>query len=106
MSQLWVPTEVSTEDLVTRVQQQVREFAQREGCAHVLVEVQLREGGTLKLDTLSAEPGHGFLTLRPHADGEDEREELIVPLGSISQIRIAAAEAEPRFGFGLPDAPA
>jgi hypothetical protein len=103
MAELWVPPEASTDDLVARVHQQVARFAEREQCAHVLVEVQLHDGGAFKLDALSPDPGYGFVTLRPHSEGDGEREELIVPLASIALIRIAPAAAEPRFGFGLPD---
>ena len=102
MTELWVPPDASTDGLVARVHEQVRQFAAREGVAQVVVEVELREGGVHKLDTLSPEPGYGFVTLRPHRDHGD-REELIVPLSSIVRIRIVGAEAEPRFGFGLPE---
>ena len=101
MAELWVPPDASTDDLVTRVHQQVRAFAERANCAQTLVEVELRDGRTYKLDTLAPEPGYGFVTLRPHAEDEGELEELIVPLASVTRIRIAAAEAEAPFGFGL-----
>jgi hypothetical protein len=103
MSELWVPPGASTDDLVARVHEQVRRFSEREQCPQTLVEVQLRDGGTYKLDTLSPEPGHGFLTLRPHVEDGDDPEELIVPLAAVAQIRIAPAEPETRFGFALPD---
>jgi len=104
MGELWVPPEASTVDLVARIQQQARAFAEREGFAHVRVEVQLRDNATFVLDSLAAEPGYGFLTLRPHPDDEREREELIVPVASVAAFRFASAEKEPTFGFALPDA--
>jgi hypothetical protein len=103
VAELWVPSESLTDDFVARVHQQVRRFAERENCAQTMVEIELREGGSYKLDTLSPEPGYGFITVRPHAEAGGEREELIVPLASVTRIRVSPAEAEPRFGFGLPD---
>jgi hypothetical protein len=103
---LWLPPDASTDGFVARVYEQVRRFAEREQVMQAIVEVELREGGVYKLDRLAPEPGHGFVTLRPHAEDDGEREELIVPLPSIARIRIVAAEAEPRFGFGLPETPA
>jgi hypothetical protein len=103
MSELWTPDAVSGDDLVARVHQQIARFAESHGLAQAMVEVELRDGATVRLDTLSPEPGYGFVTLRPHPENEGEREELIVPLASIVRIRIAPTEEEPRFGFTLPD---
>jgi hypothetical protein len=105
MGELWVPPDASTDDLVTRIQQQARAFAERQGFTHVRLEVQLRDDTTLVLDSLAAEPGYGFLTLRPHVDDEREREELVVPVASVAAFRFASAENEPTFGFALPEAP-
>jgi hypothetical protein len=103
MSELWVPGGVSADDFVARVHQQIAAFAEENGLAQAMVEVELKDGGRYVLDTLSPEPGYGFITLRPHPEDEDEREELIVPLASIALIRLSPAEKEPQFGFALPD---
>ena len=103
MSTLWMPGGPSVEEFVARVHQQIAAFAERRGALQAKVEVELRDGALLVLDSMSGEPGHGFVTLCPHADNDADRDELIVPLASISQIRISSAEEEPRFGFGLPD---
>jgi hypothetical protein len=103
MSELWVPGGPSADEFVVRVQQQVARFAERRGILQAKVEVELRDGALLVLDSLSGEPGYGFLTVCPHAEQEREREELIVPVASIAQIRISSAEEEPRFGFALPE---
>jgi hypothetical protein len=103
VSELWLPGGVSADDFVARVHQQIGRFAQEHDLARAMVEVELRSGARYVLDTLSPDPGYGFLTLRPHSEDEREREELIVPLASVAQIRIAATEDEPRFGFALPD---
>ena len=102
MSELWLPGGPSADDFVTRVHQQIARFAEAHGLAQAKVEVELRDGALLVLDAISPEPGYGFVTLRPHPESDDEREELIVPLASVAQIRISPAGDEPQFGFALP----
>lgn len=104
MSEPWLPGGASLDDFVTRVHAQIASFADEHGLARAKVEVELRDGAVHVLDTISAEPGYGFVTLCPHRAGEDV-EELIVPLASVVQIRISPAEDEPQFGFALPDQP-
>ncbi len=104
MSEPWLPGGASLDDFVTRIHAQVGSFAEAHGLAQAKVEVELRDGAVHVLDRISAEPGYGFVTLCPHREGDD-LEELIVPLGSVAQIRISPAEDEPQFGFALPDEP-
>ncbi|HWH55220.1 MAG TPA: hypothetical protein VNT04_06535 [Gaiellaceae bacterium] len=103
MSELWVPGAPSADDFVTRVHQQIARFADAYGLDQARVEIELRDGALLVLDTISPEPGYGFVTLRPHPEDGGEREELIIPLASVARIRISPAEQEPQFGFALPD---
>ena len=103
MSDLWLPGGPSADDFVDRVHKQIARFAGANDLAQARVEVELRDGALLVLDTISPEPGYGFVTLRPHPENEREREELIVPLASIAKIRLSPTEEEPRFGFALPD---
>ena len=105
MSELWVPGTPSADDFVARVHQQIARFGEEHGLAQTMVEVELRDGRRYVLDTLSAQPGYGFFTLRPHPEEEGERDELIVPLASVAQIRISPAEEEQQFGFALPKEP-
>jgi hypothetical protein len=104
MSELWVPGTPSADDFVTRIHQQIARFGETHGLEQAMVEVELRDGRRYVLDTLSPEPGYGFVTLRPHPEDEGEREELIVPLALVAQFRISPAEEEPQFGFALPSA--
>jgi hypothetical protein len=106
MSHVWTPGGPSADEFVARVHQQVARFAERRGVTQAKVEVELHDGALLVLDSIAGEPGYGFVTLCPPVENDREREELIVPLASIAQIRISSAEAEPRFGFALPEAPA
>jgi hypothetical protein len=104
MSEPWLPSGASLDDFVTRIHGQIASFAEEHDLARAKVEVELRDGGVHILDTISAEPGYGFVTLCPHRQ-DDDPEELIVPLSTVTQIRISPAEEEPQFGFTLPDEP-
>ena len=104
MSELWLPGAAGPLDqFVDKVQRQVEAFAREHELASAAVAVELADGATYEVESLSPEPGFGFLTLRPHGE---EPEELIVPIGAVREIRIGLAEDEPRFGFAPPDEPA
>ena len=66
------------------------------------VEVEFADGAVLNLISISAEPGYGFITLRPHPE-EDEPNEIVVPIGSITRISLGAPEPPHKLGFALPD---
>jgi len=89
------------EDLVARIHRRIESFAAEHGLERAQVEVELWDGALLRLASISAEPGYGFLTLVPHAEGGDP-EELIVPIGSIRQLTLSRAEAASPIGFSLP----
>jgi hypothetical protein len=103
VSELWLPGGPSADDFVGRLHQQIAHFTEANGLQQAKVEVELRDGPLLVLDSIAPEPGLGFVTLRPHPQDEGEREEVIVPLASIARIRLSPAEEEPRFGFALPE---
>ncbi|HSB39703.1 MAG TPA: hypothetical protein VLD13_11490 [Gaiellaceae bacterium] len=100
MSDLWLPGAGSVDDLVARVQLRIQGFAERSGAPPV-VEVELRDGSTMILQSLDAEPGLGFLTLVPHDDGGGE--EWIVPVAAVARITLRVAEEQEPFGFTLPE---
>jgi hypothetical protein len=79
----------------------VQRFAEERKVEQPTVEVELADGALLVLESISPEPGYGFLTLVPHPDEEgDPPYELIVPVGAIRQVAIRAPEpALGRFGF-------
>jgi len=99
VSDLWVPgASGPLDDLVARIQLSIDEFTQRTG-AQAVVQVELRDGTTAPLRSLSPEPGFGFMTLCPHgSDGTDEQ--WIVAIGAVARIALRRAEARESFGFG------
>jgi hypothetical protein len=103
VNQLWTPGAAGPLDqFVDRLHRRVEQFAEKHGLEEASVEVELGDGGLLPVRAISADPGFGFVTLCPHGD---EPEELIVPIGYIRQIRVAAPEPErARFGFSVPAA--
>lgn len=97
MPELWVPgAEGPHEDFVDKLHRQIAAHGE-----HVVVTVELRDGTRYDLVGISADPGYGFITLRPHPEGEGPSE-VVVPLGSIAQIRLHAPEERSQFGFSLP----
>ena len=89
------------EEFVSRVVRRIEDFRVEHGLELAGVSVELADGSLHRLASLSAEPGFGFVTLRPHFE-PGEPEELIVPLGAIREIRIAAVDGEQRLGFAPP----
>jgi hypothetical protein len=91
------------DQLVERIQRRAEAFKETHKLADVGVEVELHDGSLHLLESISAEPGFGFITLIPHRE-DGEPEELIVPLGSLVRIRIGLVEPEQRLGFSVPAA--
>jgi hypothetical protein len=57
------------------------------------------------LDSLTAEPGFGFITIRQHKRQDDDPDEVVVPVGAIRRIELSHSEEQaPSFGFTLPQA--
>ena len=100
MTGLWTPglQVAPLDELVERLHRQIRAFGDES-----VVEVELHDGIRYALESLTAEPGFGFVTLRPHPEPGDPSFEVIVPIGSITRITLRAPEqARPGFGFSLP----
>jgi hypothetical protein len=99
--ELWVPgsAEASSEALVERLVSQIARFAAELPGGEAQVEIELRDGSTVPLESILPEPGFGFVTLRPHGD---RREEIVVPVAAIGRLRIGPPEEHPPFGFSRP----
>jgi hypothetical protein len=105
MPELWVPGWAGPlDDLVDRIHRRIEQFAREAGVERASVEVELADGVRYSVESLSAEPGYGFVTLRPHRE-DDVADEVIVPIGSIKRLELSrAAEERGRLGFSLPSA--
>jgi hypothetical protein len=84
------------DQLVERILRRVEEFKREQSLADVEVSIELADGALHRLQTISSEPGYGFVSFRPHGD---EPSEVIVPLGAIREIRIGMAGGERVLGF-------
>jgi hypothetical protein len=87
------------DELVKRILRRVDAFKAEHALADVEVSIELMDGSLHRLHTLSAEPGFGFVSFRPH---EGDPEEVIVPLGAVREIRIGQPGPEQAFGFSGP----
>jgi hypothetical protein len=104
--ELWVPgaAEPSLDAFVERVHRQIERYTSTHGAERSEVEVELADGQRFMLQSLSPEPGFGFLTLSLHPEDERDPQQLIVPIGSIRRIALGPAEGDRvRLGFALPD---
>jgi hypothetical protein len=97
--ELWVPGAAapSLDDFVARIHRQIEQYTATHAADRSHVEVELADGERLSLQSLSSEPGFGFLTLSL------EGEQLIVPVGSIRRITLGPADEDRRPGFALPE---
>ena len=107
MTDLWLPgiapAPRSLSDFVERVHGRIEEYTRGHAAEKTEVEVQLADGEHVSLQSLSPEPGYGFVTLATHPDDDRESRELIVPVTSIRKIALGPAAAErAQFGFSLP----
>jgi hypothetical protein len=107
MSQLiWTPGMAGPlEEFVKRVHRRIDVFREENATEEVAVSIELLDGSLHLLQSLTPEPGFGFVSFRPHVE-DDDPQELIVPLGAIREIRIGVAEPPQRMGFvsASPDA--
>jgi hypothetical protein len=103
MPDLWIPGFAGPlDDLINRIHRRIEQFATAAEVERPAVEVELVGGVRYAIESLSAEPGYGFVTLRPHA-GDDVPYEVIVPVGSIVRVELSkAADERGRLGFSLP----
>ena len=102
---IWIPgaPQPSLEDFVSRLHTHIERFATEHADGQVAVEIELRDGTVLRLLSVHAEPGYGFVTLAPHRE-DGKAEEMIVPVAAIARITLGPAEEEPPVGFGRPEA--
>jgi hypothetical protein len=98
LSNLWVPGPTPpVEEFVTHLHRCIRSISEEP-----YVEVELADGSRVAVESITAEPGFGFVTLKPHPTGEPP-DALVVHLGTIRRIEISrAAQVDAPLGFSLP----
>ena len=101
MPELWIPgaAEASSDAFVERLHSQIERFAKGLPGGEAQVEIELRDGSVLPLESILPEPGFGFVTLRPHAP---QAEEVVIPIAAIGRLRLGPPEQHPPFGFSKP----
>jgi hypothetical protein len=101
VTQIWLPGIAGpVDDLIQRIHRRVERFAEAQGVEQPSVEVELHDGALLVLESLSPEPGYGFVTLVPHPEEGEPPYELIVPVGAIRHFAVRVSEpTHGRFGF-------
>jgi hypothetical protein len=100
--EVWIPGFAGPlDDLINRIHRRIEQFSAEAKIERPAVEVELLGGLRYSIESISAEPGYGFVTLRPH--GDDAPDEVIVPIGSIMRLELSkAVEERGRLGFSLP----
>ena len=93
------------DELVQRILRRVEAFKAEYSLDDAEVSIELVDGSLYRLKTLSAEPGFGFVSFTPHGEDGDP-EHVIVPLGAVRELRIAAPEHEHALGFSTQPAAA
>ena len=101
MPELWVPgaAEPSIDAFVQRLHDQIERFAKALPGGEAQVEIELRDGSVLPLESILPEPGFGFVTLRPHSAAT---EEIVIPIAAIVRLQLGPPEQHPPFGFSRP----
>jgi hypothetical protein len=105
MPDLWTPVpELPHEAFVERLYKAIAAFAEANGVAKPVVEVELADTSRFVLEHIDPEPGFGMLTLYVTDARDDAPDALIVPIGSLRRIELTKAPEErlQRFGFSLP----
>ena len=92
------------DELVQRILRRVEGFKAEHSLDEAEVSIELLDGSLYRLKTLSAEPGFGFISFRPHG-AEDEPQEIIAPLGAVREIRIGPPGPEQAVGFASTASP-
>jgi hypothetical protein len=87
------------DELVIRMRGLVDAFAREHGLEQAEVRVELVDGRQFLVESISSEPGFGFLTLALHAIAGAEPRRVIVPIGAVKLVELSAPDPQRPFGF-------
>ena len=97
---VWTPgTAGPLDEFVGRLTRMIAAFAQEHALEQAEVCVELVDGSRHTIATTTAEPGFGFFSFTPHTEDGDQPRKVIVPIGAVRSIEIAAPDPERPFGF-------
>jgi hypothetical protein len=104
--ELWTPVaELPHEAFIERLHKAIAAFAETNGVAKPIVEVELADRSRFVLERIEPEPGFGMVTLYVTDARDDAPDALIVPIGSLRRIELRKApEKAETFGFTIPPA--
>jgi hypothetical protein len=101
---IWTPGMAGpVDELVTRIERMVGEFAKEHGIEQVHVRIELADGTSYVLATATAEPGFGFVSFTPHEEHGRGPRRVIVPIGAVKTVEISVPDPESPFGFAVSD---
>jgi hypothetical protein len=81
----------------------VEGFTREHQIEHAEVRLELIDGREYVVESVSAEPGFGFLAIVPHRDEGQEPRQVIVPIGAVKLVEISAPDPVRPLGFRLED---
>jgi hypothetical protein len=105
--ELWTPVvEGPHEAFVERLHRSFTEFAEANGIAAPVVEIELADTARFVIDKILPDPGFGMITIYVHDRDDDTPDALVIPIGSIRRIELRRSPEDrvARFGFSLPAA--
>jgi hypothetical protein len=81
----------------------VEAFTREHGLEQAEVRLELADGREYVVESVSPEPGYGFLTLVPHREEGQEPKQVIVPIGTVKLVEISAPDRDRPLGFRVDD---
>jgi hypothetical protein len=101
-SQIWTPGMAGPlDEFVARLARMVGAFAEEHELELAEVRIELADGSRHLLAAATPEPGFGFFSFTPHPEVGDAPRRVIVPIGAVRTIEIAAPDPEAPFGFAV-----
>jgi hypothetical protein len=88
---------------VARIMRMVAEFVREHALEQAEMRIELGDGSRHLVAAVTADPGFGFFSFRPHRVEGEEPRLVIVPIGAVKSIELSAPDPEHPFGFVAPE---